>query len=224
LHIIITFNHWLACSQRRKLRLGLVAGLARPGGNATGVSFLTTDLAGKRLELLKDAVRGLTRVAVLYEQNFPPGELELKELTAAARSLEMQLHAVGVPRYLAALQGALPDIMKESPQALFVGSSGWFEDNHREILDLAIKSRLPALYVRGEYVEAGGLISYGAKYGEMYRIGAEQIARILKGTKPADLPVQQPVRIELLINVKTAKALDLTIPPLLLARADEVIE
>jgi len=149
--------------------LGLVAGLARPGGNATGVvAVLTTDLGGKRLELLKNAVPGLARVAVLHEQNFPPSELELKQFTAAARSLQVQLHAVGV-RSLAALEGALPDIMKEPPEALFVGSSGWFEDNHRLTTDLALKSRLPALYVRREYAEVGGLISYGVNYREMYR-------------------------------------------------------
>jgi putative ABC transport system substrate-binding protein len=203
--------------------LGLVAGLARPGGNATGVAVLTTDLGGKRLELLKNEVPGLTRIAVLHEQNFPPGELELKQLSAAARSLQVQLHTVGV-RTLAALEGALPEIMKESPQALFVGSSGWFEDNHRLITDLALKSRLPALYVRREYAEVGGLISYGVNYREMYRTAADYIARILKGAKPADLPVQQPTKIELVINLKTAKTLGLTIPPSLLQRADQLIE
>jgi len=203
--------------------LGLVAGLARPGGNATGVAVLTTDLGGKRLELLKNEVPGLTRVVVLHEQNFPPGELELKQLSAAAWSLQVQLHTVGV-RTLAALEGILPDIMKEAPQALFVGSSGWFEDNHRLITDLALKSRLPALYVRREYAEVGGLISYGVNYREMYRTAADYIARILKGANPADLPVQQPTKIELVINLKTAKALGLTIPPSLLQRADQVIE
>lgn len=202
---------------------GLVAGLAHPGGNATGVSILTTDLAGKRLEVLKDAVPRLSRVAVLYEQDFPPGELEIKQLTAAAPSLGVHLDTVGVGS-VAALEGALPHITKKSPQALFVGSSGLFGYNYRLILDLALKSRLPALYVRREYVEAGGLISYGVSYREMFRLAADYIARILNGSKPADLPVQQPTKIELVINLKTTKALGLTIPPPLLALADEVIE
>jgi len=203
--------------------LGLVTELAKPRGNATGVSIFTTELGGKRLELLKNAVPGLTRVAVLYELGFVPGEVELKQLTAAARSLGVQLHTVGVDS-LAALQGALPDIMKESPEALFVGSSGWFEGHAELITELAFKSRLPALYIRREYSETGGLISYGVNFREMYRTAADYIARVLKGEKPTDLPVQQPVKIELVINLKTAKALDVAIAQPLLVTADEVIE
>jgi putative tryptophan/tyrosine transport system substrate-binding protein len=203
--------------------LGLVTELAKPRGNATGVSIFTTELGGKRLELLKNAVPGLTRVAVLYELGFVPGELELKQLAAAAPSLGVQLHTVGVGS-LAALEAALPDIMKESPDALFVGSSGWFEGHAELITDLAFKSRLPALYIRREYSDTGGLISYGVNFREMYRTAADYIARVLKGEKPTDLPVQEPVKIELVINLKTAKALDIAIAQPLLTTADEVIE
>ncbi len=141
----------------------------------------------------------------------------------AARSLQVQIQAVGVGS-LAALEGALPNIMKGSPKALFVGSSGWFEDNHRHVMDLVLKSHLPALYVRREYAEVGGMMSYGVNYREMFRTAAEYIARILKGATPAALPVRQPVKTELVINLKTAKALGLTIPSSLLLRADEVIQ
>ena len=202
---------------------GLVASLARPGGNATGVSVFVAELAEKRLQLLTEAALGHTRIAVLYELNFPPGEVELKQITAAAESLKVQVHAVGV-RNLAALEEALPDLMKESPGALFVGSSVQFEDHPQQIVDLALKTRLPTLYIRREFAEIGGLISYGVSFRDQYRTAADYIARILKGANPADLPVQQPVKIELVINLKTARALDLNIPPSLLVRADEVIE
>jgi putative ABC transport system substrate-binding protein len=202
---------------------GLVTSLARPGGNATGVSVFVAELAEKRLQLLTEAALGNTRIAVLYELNFPPGEVELKQITAAAESLKVQVHAVGL-RNLATVEEVLPNLMKESPGALFVGSSVQFEDHPRQIVDLAFKTRLPALYIRREFAEIGGLISYGVSFRDQYRTAADYIARILKGANPADLPVQQPVKIELVINLKTAKALGLTVPANLLARADEVIE
>ena len=202
---------------------GLVASLARPGGNATGVTVFTVALAEKRLQLLKEAALGLTRIAVLHEPNFPAGDVELRQLTAAATALKVQLHAVGVGN-LAALEEVLLDIMKESPGALFVGSSILFEDNPRQIVDLARKTRLPALYIRREYAETGGTMSYGISYRDMYRAAVDYIARILKGTNPADLPVQQPTKIELVINLKTVKALGITVPQSLLLRADEVIQ
>jgi putative tryptophan/tyrosine transport system substrate-binding protein len=202
---------------------GLVTSLARPGGNATGVSVFTHELAEKRLEVLKDAVPGLSRVGSLYEPNFPPSEIELKQFMAAAPALKLQIQAIGV-RNLAALEGPPADIMNESPQALFVGSSLLFEMHPQQTVGFAFKSRLPALYVRRRFAEIGGIISYGIAYRDTYRTAADYIARILGGEKPGDLPVQLPVKIELVVNLKTARALDVIIPPLLLARADEVIE
>jgi putative tryptophan/tyrosine transport system substrate-binding protein len=203
----------------------LVAGLARPGGNVTGVTVLTMDLAQKRLELLKQAVPGVRRIAVLHEQDFPPGDTELKQFAAAAEHLGVEIHSVGVhPPNAAAVEEALPEIMNSSPQAICVGSSGWLEDVYQATLALAFKCHLPALYVRREYVEAGGFMSYGVNYPAMYAISVEYISRILKGAKPADLPVQQPVKIELVLNLKTARGLGLSFPLDLQVAADEAIE
>jgi putative tryptophan/tyrosine transport system substrate-binding protein len=204
---------------------GLVASLARPGSNATGLSLLTRDLAEKRLELLKQAVPGISRIALLHELGFLPGDLELSQLKSAAGHLNLETDAVGVrPPDGNAVEEAFAEIMKGSPQAMYVGSSGWFEDVYEHTLNLALKTRLPALYVRREYVEAGGFMSYGVNYPEMYRLAATYIARILKGAKPTDLPVQEPVKIELVINLKTAKALSLKVPLDLQVAADDVIE
>lgn len=207
---------------------GLVSSLARPGGNATAVSVFTQELAQKRLEVLKDAVPGLSRIAALYQPNFPPSENELKQFTAAAPALNVQVYpvAVGGPASLTeSSPDIVSDIMSKSPQALFVASSLLFELMYpSQIVDLAFKSGLPALYVRREYVEIGGLMSYGVPYAEMCRTAADYIAKILEGEKAGELPVQLPVKIELVVSLKAAKALGVTIPPLLLARADEVIE
>jgi putative ABC transport system substrate-binding protein len=204
---------------------GLVASLPRPGRNATGVTLLTHDLAEKRLELLKEMVPGVTRVAVLEEQNFAPGDIELRQVVAAARLLDLQIHAVRAgPPDPAVFEAAVANIMNASTGALFVGSSGWFEDVYQHTLGLVLKSRLPALFVRREYVEAGGLMSYGVNYPDMYRSAVDYVGRVLKGASPADLPVQQPVKVELVMNLKAAKALGLEIPPKVLALADEVIE
>ena len=205
------------------VRNGLVASLARPGGNATGVTVFTAQLADKRIEALKDALPGLRRLAVLHDSNFSPRQIELKQIMAAASSRKVQVHAVDV-RSPAALEQALPDITKESPEALLVEAGGWFEAEPQQIVDFAFKNRLPALYGRREYAESGGLMSCGIDYREMYRTAADYIARILKGAQPALLPVQEPTKTELVINMKTAKALGLTVPITLLGRADEVIE
>lgn len=202
---------------------GLVASFSRPGDNASGVTVLTSDLAGKRLQILKDLVPGLTRVAVLHEPKFFPGQLEVKQLAAAAQSLDLQLHLVGIDN-LQALEGAAVEIVKGSPQALFVGSSGWFEDNYQLPIDVAAKAHLPALYVRREYADAGGLFAYGVPYREMYRTAASYIDRVLKGSKPSDLPVQNPVKTELVINRKTASAFGLALPISLLSTADDAID
>ena len=174
--------------------LGLVASLARPGGNATGVSVFATELAQKRVEVLRDEVPELKRIAILHEPNFPPGEAELKEVMAAAASLNVQVYRLGINDF-SVLENSLPELIKQRPQALFVGSSGWFEDNPRQILDFSLKTRLPTLYVRREYVEMGGIMSYGIDYREMYRNAASYIVRVLKGQNPAELPVILPTKV-----------------------------
>jgi len=204
---------------------GVVASLASPGGNVTGLSDLHTDLIPKRLQLLKEMVPGVTRIAVLHEQNFAPGDIEVKQLEAAAAVLNLEVHATGVaPPQPSALDAVLPDLTKDSPGALFVGSSGWFEDVYQHTLGVASKIHLPALYVRAEYVDAGGLMSYGVNYPDMYRSTVDYPGKILKGAKPADLPVWQPEKVELVINRRTAKALNLILPLSLVGFAERIIE
>ena len=207
------------------VRYGIVASLAHPGSNATGATLLTTDLAEKRLQLLKEMVPGVTRIAVLHEQNFAPGDIELKQLEAAASLLNLEVQATGVaPPQPGALDAAVPALMNDSPGALLVGSSGWFEDVYQHTLGVASKSHLPALYVRGEYVDAGGLMSYGVNYPDMYRSAVDYVAKILKGAKPSDLPVWQPEKVELVINRRTAKAVNLTLPLSLVGFAERIVE
>ena len=207
------------------LASGLVKSLAYPGGNATGTTVITSDLAEKRLALLKETVPRVSRIGVVHEKNFQPGDAELKQLLSAAPRLGLEIHAVAVePPRAAALDAAVGEIVQASAEGLFIGSSGWLEDLYQSTLNLANKSRLPALYVRPEFVRAGGLMSYGPDWGQMYRIAADYVDRILKGTKPADLPVQQPTTLKLLINLASAKAIGLDVPSALIARADEVIE
>ena len=204
---------------------GLVKSLAYPGGNATGTTVITSDLAEKRLALLKEAVPGVSRIGIVHEKNFQPGDAELKQLLAVAPRLGLEISAVAVePPLAATLDAALKEIVQASAGGLFIGSSGWFEDLYQNTLDLANKSRLPTLYVRPEFVRAGGLMSYGPDWGQMHRIAADYVDRILKGAKPAELPVQQPTTIKLLINLAAARAINLDLPPTLLARADEVVE
>ncbi len=202
---------------------GLVASLVRPGGNATGVTVFTPQLADKRIEVLKDALPGLSRLAVLHDPILSPRQVELKQIMAAASSQKVQIHAVDV-RSPAALEQALPGIMKESPQALLVESGGWFEAEPQQVVEFALRNRLPALYGRREYAESGGFMSCGIDYREMYRTAADYMVRILKGAQPAVTPVQEPTKIGLVINMKTAKALGLTIPPALLLRANQIFE
>jgi putative tryptophan/tyrosine transport system substrate-binding protein len=207
------------------VRYGLVASLSHPGRNATGASLLTSDLAEKRLELLKQMVPGIRSVAVLHEQNFVPGDIELKQLVAAGTQLNVNIRPIAIaPPRPTALEAAFPEIVKASPGALFVGSSGWFEDVYQHTLDVTAKTRLPALYVRAEYVAAGGLMSYGINYPDMYSSAVDYIVKILKGEKASDLPVWQPTKVELAINLRTAQTLDLAVPPSLLAFAERVIE
>jgi len=203
---------------------GLVDSLARPGGNVTGVTNLATELGGKRLELFKEAVPKVARVAVLYESASPASVRELKEvLPVAARALGLTIQpwevrdADGFERVFAALN-------KERPDGLYVPAGALMRVNGKRIAGFALKSRLPSVYDDRQYVDAGGLMSYGADVADSYRRIAYFVDRILKGTKPADLPVEQPTKFELVINLKTAKQIGLTIPPNVLARADKVIK
>ena len=205
---------------------GLVASLARPGGNITGNTFLGPELIGKRFGLLKEPIPGLSRVAALWHPG-AYGEATmagiLTDTKNAARALEVQLPLFPA-RDPGDLDGAFAALTREHAEALISLPSPMLFVEHQRIVDLAAKSRLPAMYNAREFVEAGGLMAYGANIVELFRRAAEYVDKILKGAKPADLPVEQPTKFEFLINLKAAKALGLTIPPALLALADEVIE
>jgi putative ABC transport system substrate-binding protein len=202
---------------------GLVASLARPGGNLTGVSFLTSELNAKRLELLKAAVPGVSRVAVLANPVNPGTAGWLKELEGAARALKVKLQVLEA-RDPQAIDGAFAAMKRERAGALLVRNDPMFFAQRERIVSLAAKSRLPGIFEWREFAEAGGLLSYGTSVADMYRRLASYVDKILKGAKPADLPVEQPTRFELVINAKTAKALGLTIPPSFVLRADHVIQ
>jgi putative ABC transport system substrate-binding protein len=205
---------------------GLVTSLARPGGNITGLSGLSPELVGKCLEQLKQAVPGVSRVAVLWQ---PGGQGEraekdmLKEAEVAARALGMRLQFVEA-RGTADFDRAFSDMTTARAGALTVLPSSMFNTERRRLADLAAKSRLPAVYQLREYVDAGGLMAYGANLADLNRRAAAYVDKILKGAKPADLPVEQATKFELVINLKTAKALGITIPQSVLLRADEVIQ
>jgi putative ABC transport system substrate-binding protein len=202
---------------------GLVASLARPGSNVTGVTALAEVLSVKRIELLKVTVPGTSRVAVLANPISPYTEPFLREREAAARALGLQLHVVEAPDP-AKLEQAFAAMTRERAGALMVLSDVMFINQRKRIVELAAKNRLPAVYPEREFVRAGGLMFYGASLVDMYAHAAVYVDKILKGTKPADLPVEQPTKLELVINLKTAKALGLTIPPSVLARADQVVQ
>ena len=205
---------------------GLVTSLARPGGNVTGLSILAPELVGKRLEQLTQAVPGVSRVAVLWH---PGGQGErtekdtLKAAEVAARALGVRLQFVEA-RGPEDFDRAFSDMTRARAGALNVLPSGLFNIERRRLADLAAKNRLPAVYPQRDYVDAGGLMSYGPNFADMFRRAATYVDKILKGTKPADLPVEQPAKFELVINLKTAKALGLTIPQSVLGRADHVVE
>jgi putative ABC transport system substrate-binding protein len=204
---------------------GFVQSLARPGGKVTGITNLNRELGGKRLELLKEAVTKVARVAVLYDPALPGSVLEVKEvLPVAARALGLTLQrweirdAAGLERIFAALN-------KERPDGLYVPASGpLIRASGKRIAGFALKSRLPSMYNYRQAVDAGGLMSYDADLADSYRRVATYVDRILKGAKPADLPVEQPTKFEFVINLKTAKALNLTIRQSVLYRADKVIK
>src|SRR6516165_1182495 len=202
---------------------GLAVSLARPGGNVTGLTAINTDTEGKRLELLKEMVPGLVRIAALYNMGNPTFALRWKEVELAARALgaESQLLDVRKPEDIAP---AFAAATAQRAGALLTSVDALIQANQRTILELAAKHRLPAIYPTREFVENGGLMAYGVSYPDLYRRAATYIDKIFKGARPADLPIEQPTRFELVINLKAAKALGLTMPPTLLARADEVIE
>jgi len=205
---------------------GLVTSLARPGGNVTGLSTLLAELVGKRLELLKQAVPGVSRVAVLWQPGAQGERTEKdlqKEAEVAARALGVRVQFVEA-RGPADFDRAFSDMTRARAGALTVFGSAMFFDERRRLVDLAAKNRLPAVYGLKEYVDAGGLMAYGANVADLFRRAATYVDKILKGAKPGDLPVEQPTKFELVINLKTAKALRLTIPQSLLQRADEVIQ
>jgi putative tryptophan/tyrosine transport system substrate-binding protein len=206
------------------VRSGFVASLARPGGNITGLSTLAPELNGKRLELLKETVPRLSRVAVFGTSTSAGTAQELTEVELAAGALGVKLQYIDVlgPKDL---ETAFRATSKGRAEAGLMMVSGALASSHRiEIAELAIKSRLPVIYQRREYVEAGGLMSYGADRNDLFRRAATYVDKILKGTKPADIPVEQPTKFELVINLKTAKQIDLTIPQWTLTKADKVIK
>jgi putative tryptophan/tyrosine transport system substrate-binding protein len=206
------------------VRLGLVASLARPGGNVTGINFFSGELAAKRLELLRELVPGAARVAVLVNPANPVNtETTLKDVEAAAGSIGLQIQVVRASTS-AEIDTAFTSIVHERSDALFVGQDGFFNSRRVQLTHLASRHTLAATYGGRDFAVAGGLMSYGSNITDAYRHVGTYTGRILKGAKPMDLPVVQPNKFELVINVQAAKLLGLTVPPTLLARADEVIE
>ena len=203
--------------------IGVVASLARPGGNVTGLSSITTELGGKRLELLRSLAPGVTRVAFVWNPDNPVQAMMFNQTEVAARSLGVQLQSLKV-RGPSGLDGAFSAMARERPGALIVVVDLLLFAHMKRIADFAVASELPAMAQRKEFAEAGGLMTYGPSYSDLFRRSATYVDKILKGAKPGDLPVEQPTKFELVINLKTAKAIGVTIPPSLLLRADEVIE
>src|SRR5262245_40060320 len=207
---------------RDPVEAGLVESLARPGGNVTGISNLGVELGAKRLELLKEAVTKITRVADLYDPANPGNLVGVKELLPAARTLKLTIQSWEV-RGADDFERVFSAIGKQRPDGLYVHGGPLMYANQKRVAGFALKNRLPSVYSGTQYVHAGGLMSYGNDVTEHYRRVAYFVDRILKGAKPADLPVEQPTKFEFVINLKTAKQIGLTIPPNVLARADKVI-
>ena len=202
--------------------VGLVASLARPGGNITGLSSMLPEVSGKRLELLQEAVPKLSHLAVLWAPALPASTLAFKETQTAAQALGLQLQSLEV-RGPDEFDQAFVAMTREHADALVVLSSPLFFGHRRQLAELTVRHRLPAMFHLREYAEAGGLMAYGADAADMYRRAATYVDKLLKGAKPADLPVEQPTKFEFVINLKTAQALGLSIPPSILFQADEVI-
>jgi putative ABC transport system substrate-binding protein len=202
---------------------GLVASLARPSGNITGLATLAPELSGKQLELLKEIVPKLSRVAVFGTSTSPTTTPSLKEVEPAARALGVKLQYLDVlgPEDI---ETAFREASKGQAEAVLVLTGPVFASHRKQLADVAAKSRLPAIFAFPEFVEAGGLMSYGANINDLFRRAATYVDKILKGRKPTDLPVEQPTKFELIVNLKAAKQIGLTIPPNVLARADKVIK
>jgi ABC-type uncharacterized transport system substrate-binding protein len=205
------------------VRLGLVASLNRPGGNVTGVSMFLSEMETKRLALLHELIPSATMMGVLVNPNGPTIDTQLQDVNSAARALRQQVHIVNAANERE-LDAAFAAFTQLKAEALLVGSNAYFTSRRDQIVALAAQHAIPAVYDQREFAAAGGLMSYGTNLGDSYRLMGVYTARILKGEKPTDLPVQQPTKFELVINLKAAKALRLEVPPTLVARADEVIE
>jgi putative tryptophan/tyrosine transport system substrate-binding protein len=203
---------------------GFIDSLARPGGNITGITRLTRELSGKRLELLKEVAPRMTRVGVLWDANASGPDVGFKQYEAALHALKIPLQSLEVSGPSPDFDGAFQAAAKGRVNALITVRNALLNRYAKRIADLAIGNRLPSMHEGGDYVEAGGLVSYAAGEAESYRRAVYYVDRILKGTKPADLPVEQPTKFELVINLKTAKQIGLTIPPNVLVRADRVIK
>ena len=202
---------------------GFVASLARPGGNITGLATLARELSGKQQELLKEIIPKLSRVAVLGSSIEPGNSQTLKEIELAAEALKVKIQYLDI-HGREDIEPAFQAARKGRAGAALVLVSTIFNSNRRQVVELAVKSQLPAVFYSAEYVELGGLMAYGPSYTDLYRRVATYVDKILKGVKPAELPVEQPTKFELVINLKTAKQIGLTIPPNVLARADKVIK
>jgi putative tryptophan/tyrosine transport system substrate-binding protein len=201
---------------------GLVQSMARPGGNITGLTQQASDLGGKRLDLLREIVPGLAHVAVMFNSDNPSTVSELHEVRAAARSLGVEIATIDVRRG-ADIAPAI-ELINGKAEALYVLTDPIMIVNQVQINSLALDARLPTLHGVRTYVESGGLISYGASFSDLFRRAGDYVDRILRGTKPAEMPIEQPTKFELVINLKTAKSLGLSVPPILITSADELIE
>ena len=202
---------------------GLVDSLAHPGGNRTGITNMASVLTGKRLELMKETIPRVSRVAVLWDPQAPGSAPQWEESQVAARELGLQLHSMATSS-ANDIEGAFREATKARSKALAVTLNPVANSNQKRIADLATKNRLPAIYPRGDWVANGGLMSYGPDQAEPFKRVASMVDKILKGAKPADIPVEQPTKFELVINLKTAKQIGLTIPPNVLVRAEKVIK
>ena len=201
---------------------GLVANLSRPGGNVTGLSLEATDIASKRLDLLHQAVPGLRRLGIMYDADYPAAVLEMGKVQAAARTLGLEVAQHGIRR----AEDVAPvfEALKSQADALYVVDNALVVANSAQITTIALSARLPTIFDISYFIQAGGLMSYGPSFPVLYRRAAEIVDKILRGTKPGDIPVEQPTKFDLVINLKTANALGLTIPHNLLVLADDVIE
>jgi putative ABC transport system substrate-binding protein len=203
--------------------LGLVPSLARPGGNLTGVATLSIELAAKRLELARQVVPGATRFAIMGDTGSPSSSPGVRQTQEAAQALGVRLHAVTIGRP-EELDGMVAKVARERAAVLIVVPSPMFFGERRRLADLAVKHRLPTVFGASEYAEAGGLIAYGADLADTFRKAPAYVDKILKGARPGDLPIDQAMKLRLVVNLKTARAIGLAVPAAVLARADQVLE